>query len=485
MHMYEKRAKGWLKHLDFILLDIMVLQASFLVAYIFRHGWESPYENSDYATIAILLELISFCYMTLTNSFKNVLKRGYYLELCQTLKQTAVILFAVTFYFFMVKEGSTYSRITIFTTMAVYFIISYVVRTLWKAVITNRTKHKLKRRLLVITEEALAEESLAGISNNTLSDYRIVGIVLLDRNAKGETINQIPVVANADDMIAYAMHGWIDEIFINTTKNRESLAEWLAVFREMGYTVHTGVMYSKEAFGKKQEINKFGNYMVITGGINFMSPMEAMWKRGMDILGGIVGCFFTLLFLIIIGPMIYIQSPGPVFFKQERVGRNGKRFYMYKFRSMYLDAEERKKELMKENRNKDGMMFKLDWDPRIIGAKILPDGTHKKGIGNFIRDWSIDEFPQFFNVLKGDMSLVGTRPPTVDEWEKYEKNHRVRLAMRPGITGLWQVSGRSSITDFEEVVKLDTEYILDWSMKEDLRILWKTVGVVLRKDGAM
>ena len=158
---------------------------------------------------------------------------------------------------------------------------------------------------------------------------------------------------------------------------------------------------------------------------------------------------------------------------------------MYKFRSMYLNAEERKKELMEKNRISDGRMFKLDWDPRIIGSKELPDGTLKKGIGNFIREWSLDEFPQFFNVLKGDMSLVGTRPPTVDEWEKYELHHRARLAVKPGITGLWQISGRSKITDFEEVVQLDMQYINQWSIGLDIKILLKTVGAVFGKNGSM
>ena len=150
-----------------------------------------------------------------------------------------------------------------------------------------------------------------------------------------------------------------------------------------------------------------------------------------------------------------------------------------------MDAEERKAELMKENRVKDGFMFKLDFDPRIIGCRKLPDGTIKKGIGNFIRDWSLDEFPQFFNVLKGDLSLCGTRPPTVDEWEKYELHHRARLAIKPGITGLWQVSGRSSITDFEQVVELDKKYIREWSMGMDFRILLQTVKAVLNKNGSM
>ena len=130
-------------------------------------------------------------------------------------------------------------------------------------------------------------------------------------------------------------------------------------------------------------------------------------------------------------------------------------------------------------------MFKMDFDPRIIGNKILPDGTRKTGIGQFIRKTSLDEFPQFINILLGDMSLVGTRPPTVDEWELYEPHHRARMSFRPGLTGMWQVSGRSNITDFEEVVKLDTQYISEWSLRLDVKILWKTVWSVFKSDGAM
>lgn len=140
---------------------------------------------------------------------------------------------------------------------------------------------------------------------------------------------------------------------------------------------------------------------------------------------------------------------------------------------------------MAQNKISDGLMFKMDFDPRIIGNKILPDGTKKTGIGEFIRKTSLDEFPQFINILLGDMSLVGTRPPTVDEWELYEPHHRARMSFRPGLTGMWQVSGRSNITDFEEVVKLDTQYISEWSLRLDVKILWKTVWSVLKSDGAM
>ena len=232
------------------------------------------------------------------------------------------------------------------------------------------------------------------------------------------------------------------------------------------------------------DFRKLGDYKVITSSMYYATAGELAAKRIMDILGGLVGCLFTLILTVFIGPAIYIKSPGPIFFKQKRVGQNGRVFDMYKFRSMYMDAEQRKAELMKQNKISDGFMFKMDDDPRIIGSEEKDKNGKPKGIGNFIRNTSIDEFPQFFNVLLGDMSLVGTRPPTLDEWEKYDLGHRIRMSIKPGITGLWQVSGRSEITDFEEVVKLDREYIENWSLWLDIKIILKTVVVVLTRKGA-
>ena len=246
---------------------------------------------------------------------------------------------------------------------------------------------------------------------------------------------------------------------------------------DMGVTTHLKLMRLSDSGGCKQTVERLGGYMVLTGSINMASTKELFYKRVLDIAGGLTGCLLTGILFLFVAPAIYIQSPGPIFFSQERVGKNGRKFKIYKFRSMYMDAEERKKELMEQNRVKDGMMFKLDHDPRIIGGD--------KGIGSFIRRFSIDEFPQFWNVLKGEMSLVGTRPPTVDEYEKYDLHHRVRLAIKPGITGMWQVSGRSDITDFEEVVSLDRQYITNWSIGLDIKILLKTVKVVLGQDGSM
>ena len=218
----------------------------------------------------------------------------------------------------------------------------------------------------------------------------------------------------------------------------------------------------------------------MTESLRIATPRQLFIKRCIDITGAIVGLVFTALFTVIIGPIIYFTDPGPIFFSQNRVGKNGRIFRIYKFRSMYKDAEARKAALMEKNKMQ-GLMFKMDNDPRILGSG--PDGT-RHGIGWFIRKTSIDEFPQFWNVLKGEMSLVGTRPPTVDEWEQYESHHRARMAVRPGLTGLWQTSGRSNIEDFEEVIKLDMQYINNWDIGMDIKLILKTVGIIFTGRGA-
>lgn len=202
------------------------------------------------------------------------------------------------------------------------------------------------------------------------------------------------------------------------------------------------------------------------------SPIYLAIKRIMDVIGSIIGIIVMLITAILIYPVVQSQSKGPLFFKQQRVGKNGKIFNIYKFRSMYLDAEERKEELLSQNSLSTDLMFKMDNDPRIFP------------FGQKLRNWSLDELPQFINVLKGEMSLVGTRPPTVDEYQKYELHHFKRLIMKPGITGMWQVSGRSNISNFEDVVRLDESYIKNCSIIQDFQLLLKTIIVVLKKVGS-
>ncbi len=486
--MYKKGFEGWKKHLDFIIIDMICMLIAVWGAYISRHGFNQAYAGllTYYVDLTIILTVINFLVSYFLNTFSGVIRRGYYKELIATAKHICVMTLVLFFYLFSAKKSEDYSRITLYLFLVYYLILSYYTRILWKKYLRKNSGKNSERSILVITEAGMVSQVLEGLRADKGERLNITGITLIDEERKGNEIEGIPVVSDMENVVNYVCREWVDEVFIQTAGKDSSVEQLAEQFLEMGVTVHQGLFKNIDNDSeRKQFVEKLGNYTVLTSSINVATPLQMFAKRTLDILGGIVGCFCTLIIYIIIAPMIKKESPGPVFFSQTRVGKNGRKFKIYKFRSMYLDAEGRKKELMEQNRVKDGFMFKLDFDPRIIGCKKLEDGTIKKGIGNFIRDYSLDEFPQFYNVLKGDMSLVGTRPPTVDEWDKYEFHHRARLATKPGITGMWQISGRSNITDFEEVVRLDTRYITEWSFGLDLRILVRTVISVMKREGSM
>lgn len=482
--MYKKTSKGWLKHVDFLILDVICLQISFYIAYCIRHGVQNMYANSLYAGMALVLLLVDVVVGMLFENLHNVLKRGYWNEAVETTKQVLEVFAMSAIYLVTAQSAELFSRSVLYMTMGIYWILSYAGRLLWKIYVKAHRRYGAKKSLLVVTTQDRLEALQEEFRTEWYANYQIAGIAVIDADMAGQKTGDISIIANAGNVIEYTRTAWVDEVFFDVAPGNPVSDLLVAQFLEMGTVTHLRVSPTVEASGRKLIVEKFGDSPVVTASINYATTRQLFMKRCLDIVGGLVGCILTGILCIFIGPAIYIQSPGPIFFSQERVGKNGKRFRLYKFRSMYMDAEERKAELMKRNKMSDGRMFKLDEDPRIIGSKILPDGTYKKGIGNFIRDYSIDEFPQFFNVLKGDLSLVGTRPPLVSEVEQYELRHCTRLAMKPGITGMWQISGRSSITDFDEVVKLDREYIENWSFGRDLRILWKTVGAVLKKEGA-
>lgn len=474
-----------MKHIDFILLDILSLFIAFFLAFVSRHGFHAFYFMEHYLNIFSIYTLIVVLLHIVNNTFSNVLKRGYYKEFAHTVKHVLTVELAITFYLFSIKQSEDYSRIVIYL-MAVYYVLAgYIIRLIWKRVIRTKGFFFTRAALYIVTTKDRAASTLQTIRSNTMDEYLIQGICILDEDCLGAEVDGICVNATPETLLDFLCDKWVDEVYMSIPSQFPLPNALIDGLTEMGIVVHVELEKIGSESWQSRQIQRLANRNVQTISITNISNRHAIAKRIMDIAGGIVGCLITVLLTVVLGPLIYLQSPGPIFFSQVRVGKNGKKFKMYKFRSMYPDAEARKAELLNQNRIQDGMMFKMEADPRIIGCKILPDGTVKKGIGNFIRDHSLDEFPQFFNVLKGDLALCGTRPPTVDEWEKYKLHHRARLSIKPGITGLWQVSGRSNITDFEEVVELDKKYIREWSMGMDLRIILKTVLVILRKDGSM
>ena len=483
--MYARKTQSWMKHIDFILLDMLCLHVAFILAYMTRIGISNPYGDREYLVLAALITLVNGLVLIANRTMQDVLKRGFYKEMAKTVQHVFYVFALTVLCIFAVKESATYSRIALFLMAGYYLLISYGVRLLWKRFLMKKKQELGRAAVYFITVSDRAEQVMKRFFDNNIISRTVQGMCILDEDRTGTEICGIPVTASAETIVKHLCQIWVDEVFVSLPASYPQPTKLLSAMAEMGIVVHLEMEDLGSELWQHQVIEEFAGVTVRTFSMTMATPFQAVLKRTLDICGGLVGCVITGLLTLVIGPMIYIKSPGPIFFKQTRVGKNGKKFQMYKFRSMYLDAEARKAELMAQNRVQGNLMFKLEYDPRIIGSERLPDGTIKKGIGNFIRDYSLDEFPQFLNVLKGDLSLVGTRPPTIDEWEQYELHHHARLAIKPGITGMWQVSGRSNITDFEQVVELDKKYIREWSMGLDFRILLQTVKVVLGKDGSM
>ena len=483
--MYKRESGGWLKHYDFLLLDMICLQIAFLLSFVVLGRGFNPYSHILYRKMALYLELADVVVVFFFDSFSGVLKKGYYRNFVSTVQHAAIVFALFVLYLFLSKEGQLYSRLSLVITFILYIFITYAVRELRKREMRKQMETGSKQSLFIVTTEDIAGQVVDRMLKNNYARYRMAGMAVVDKSVIGHRIHGVNVVADAATAVRYICRTWVDEVLIVISDSQPYPKKLIDQLIETGVTIHLNLAKVSNTSGKKQFVEEIGPYTVLTTTMNYASERQLLIKRVMDIAGGLVGCLMTGIIFIFVAPAIYISSPGPIFFTQERVGKNGKKFKMYKFRSMYMDAEARKAELMKENKLGDGKMFKMDFDPRVIGNKILPDGTKKTGIGDFIRRTSLDEFPQFFNVLKGDMSVVGTRPPLVSETELYELHHYARLSIKPGITGLWQVSGRSDITDFEEVVRLDREYIDNWNVGMDIKILLKTVAVVLKKDGSM
>lgn len=480
--MYRKKNSEWLKHLDFEILDIICLEIAFMVAYFFRHVGLNFYMAKLYMRLCIVLVVIDIAVLFFTNNYKGIIQRNHWQELIAVAQHITVVEFLLLLFEYLAQETAILSRTVFLVSWWLAIALCFICRCTWKNFVRKRVmSEKNQASMLLITTENRLGELAAKLRQKNYREFRIASVSILDDNAYGKDNiieANIPIIYGKDTLLEYIRQNVVDEVFIDVYQDKKQLTELTDIFLQMGIVVHVGMGFLPENL-PNAFMDRIGEADAITASINTATGWQLSVKRITDIVGAVVGLAIMGVAFIFVAPIIKRQSPGPVFFKQKRVGKNGRTFYIYKFRSMYMDAEERKKELMAQN-EMQGLMFKMDNDPRIIGSEKGPG----KGIGNFIRKTSIDELPQFWNILKGDMSLIGTRPPTVNEYEQYDLHHKIRLSMKPGLTGMWQVSGRSDITDFEEVVRLDTEYIEHWSIGLDLKILFKTIKVVFEGEGS-
>jgi exopolysaccharide biosynthesis polyprenyl glycosylphosphotransferase len=291
--------------------------------------------------------------------------------------------------------------------------------------------------------------------------YNIVGV------SDPESLNE----ANRMETFAKIRQLGVAEVFVSgeAIKDRLFLC-WQ--FQAAGICIHIVSVGLDDLFSGSKFWKMAENFPAIIFSPPTITGSDFWIKRVFDFCASLLLLLLLLPVYVAIGGLIKLDSAGPVFYRQTRVGLHGKFFSAWKFRTMVTNADRLQHELEAQNQTKDGILFKLKSDPRITG------------VGKFLRQYSLDELPQLFNVLLGEMSLVGPRPLPTRDVEKFAAHHYVRHEVLPGITGLWQVSGRSDITDFEDVIQLDLDYIQNWSLGLDLSILLRTVNVVLRKTGA-
>lgn len=453
--------------------DLVSIAFAYTIAILIRYRKFSRVMEPELHFV-VCIGFLLFCtiYSFLFDWNREFLKRGILVELIAVTKFNIFMELAVMAFLFMLQRSAGVSRLVMGYFAVLNIVIVWLVRLVMKKVLRIYfTANANIVKIMIITKQAILNKTVEKLKEAMDINYEIVALACIDADLKGREVQGITVNANREDVLTLARQMPLDEVFLNLPDEDMAYVKHMIYDLEsMGIACHYNIDIVERP-SKEVRVGNFAGYTVVTYSINHFDYQRMVVKRGIDIVGGLVGCLITIVLTPFVALAIRLDSPGPVFFSQTRIGKNGRRFKIYKFRSMYVDAEARKKELEAQN-EMQGLMFKMENDPRITK------------VGRFIRKTSIDELPQFFNIVRGDMSLVGTRPPTEEEFEQYNSHYRRRISMTPGLTGLWQISGRSEIVDFDEVVKLDLEYIDNWTLGLDIKILFRTVWVVLAGKGS-
>jgi exopolysaccharide biosynthesis polyprenyl glycosylphosphotransferase len=437
-------------------LDALLLAVSWQIGEFFGTPslslWRNVHRNpADFLAIAIGISAI------VAGGFhKSGDSRRNYLGLVKAVT-TAALLLLVIDYIYQPKELISRSQFLLFWISSILFILT-------NHFLIDRLVFRLRSRGAICYPTYLIADSSDLEHATRLIDqenrYAIVGIRSSDSLDSAERENTLAEICQLG----------VSEVFISwdAIKERQFLC-WQ--FQSIGVIVHV-VPVGLDALFHRSKFWSMGSFPVFSFSAPSITAVDFWIKRGADF--GAALCLLIVLAPIyfVLGLLIKLDSPGPIFYGQTRVGLQGRSFKAWKFRTMVTNAEQLQGILESKNEMKDGILFKLKEDPRVTR------------VGQVLRRYSLDELPQLFNVLLGEMSLVGPRPLPIRDVEKFEVHHYVRHAVLPGITGLWQVSGRSNISNFEEVIQLDLDYIHNWSLGLDLKILLKTIKVVFNKTGA-
>lgn len=455
-----------------LLLDALALTLSLGISYHALKAGLHVIQNYPPEVIQNYVAMLAVSFLAawiLQPSVNGLFARNWKQEFVRILRYDILLALLFTMTLFLIKSPMVDSRYLFVYTMSLNFIFTNVLHYFYRKIGLRLYKRSDSVSLLgIVTTGALAGELI----ENVKRDYtrRVAGVILLDGAETGRQYGA-PVLGGADCMTECIRQNALDEVLFHVPyEELIKLTDDIEEIKSMGTVVHLYVPLAEDYGGAARTVDMIGGCPVVSIAAKTLDNSALAVKRMCDVLFSVVGLLISAPVIALVALPLLLESRGPLFFSQKRVGRNGRVFCIYKLRSMYQDAEKRKQELLNQNEMK-GLMFKMKDDPRITR------------VGRFIRKTSIDELPQLWNVLRGDMSLVGPRPPLLDEFEQYESRYKRRLSMRPGITGFWQVNGRNQVPDFEEVVRMDLAYIDNWSLLLDAKILLKTVGAVLSCTG--
>jgi exopolysaccharide biosynthesis polyprenyl glycosylphosphotransferase len=357
---------------------------------------------------------------------------------------------------------------TAFVTVAAMAFFSAIARVVVRAVLHRNAA--LRQRTLILGSGIVAGQLVAKIKSNDQFGLDPVGLV--DNVVHDVGTPDLPRFGGFSDLREIIELQSIDRVIIAFSQvDHEELLEAIRACRDAGIAVDV-IPRLFEFLDGIRSLDQIGGLPLISIGVPVLASTMVAAKRILDVIGSLALLLFFAPLMLVTAIAIKLESRGPVFFHQPRAGRRNKSFNLIKFRSMYVDAEQRKAELDALNESDDGVMFKIREDPRVTK------------VGAFIRRFSIDELPQLFNVLRGEMSLVGPRPLIFRETAHLEERwHLRRLELRPGITGPWQVYGRSD-SPFQEMVRFDYQYVAGWSLARDIELLLATLPAVFSGRGA-
>ncbi len=328
------------------------------------------------------------------------------------------------------------------------------------------------QRMLVVGPNATAARLCEQVLHSPHWGAHIIGFIVTPATTQtGLEYCGVPILGGLQDVPQLLDSQVLDEVVVADSRLDPDVVQAL-----VDHCLTRGITYS--TLVRMPSAERARHYAESLGGGLYSMALESTpphslqmaVKRAIDLAGALLGLILCGVAFVLIAPLVWIKSPGPIIFSQTRVGRNGRHFTLYKFRTMHVAADEQKQDLLAQNQMA-GPLFKIRNDPRITG------------LGRFFRKIYLDELPQFWNVLKGDMSMVGTRPPTPDEVSQYSPRHRRRLSVRPGITGLWQCGGNGRVSNFEDIVRLDCDYIDRWSIWLDVKILLRTCFTIVKLAG--